>query len=128
MTQQFLAGCLFFWDLNSETTTVNNINHLNVMKIFQPQIMVPAHQQYPEQIHFLMWKCMAVRKPQQSKILHKVSLCQHNQDFAGSEAFAGSWGENVHHNAEKLVLNIENVKEATDQCLNSVIQQLCTLH
>lgn len=44
MTQQFLVKCLFFWHFNSETTTVSNINHLNVMKIFQPQIMVPAHQ------------------------------------------------------------------------------------
>lgn len=44
MTQQFLVGCLFFWNFNSEITTVNNINHLNVMKTFQPQITVPAHQ------------------------------------------------------------------------------------
>lgn len=44
MTQQFLAGCLFFWDFNSEITTVNNINYLNVMKLFHPHIMVPAHQ------------------------------------------------------------------------------------
>lgn len=44
MTQQFLVGCLFFWDFNSETTAVNNINYLNVMKIFQSQIIVPAYQ------------------------------------------------------------------------------------
>lgn len=44
MTQRFLLGCLFYWDFNTETTTVNNINYLNVMKIFQPQIMVPANQ------------------------------------------------------------------------------------
>lgn len=54
MTQQFLVGCLFFWDFNSETTTVNNINHLNVMKIFQSQIMVPAYQ---DNIHnkYIFW-------------------------------------------------------------------------
>lgn len=92
MTQQFLVGCLFFWDFNSETTTVNNINHLNVMKIFQSQIMVPAYQDnIHNKYYFLMWKCMAVRKPN----LHKVSLCQHIQDFAGSEGFVGCWGENV---------------------------------
>lgn len=44
MIQQLLVGCLFYWDFNSETTTVNSINHLNVMNIFQPQIKVPAHQ------------------------------------------------------------------------------------
>lgn len=42
-----------------------------------------------------MWKCMAVRKPQQLKNVHQVSLCQHIQDFAGSEGFVGCWGENV---------------------------------
>lgn len=68
MTQQFLAGCLFFWDFNSEITTVSNINHLNVMKLFQPQIMVPVHQDsnYPEQTPFLMWKCVT-EKPNNLK-------------------------------------------------------------
>lgn len=42
-----------------------------------------------------MQQLVSVRKPQQSKNLHKVSLCQHIQDFAGSEGFVGCWGENV---------------------------------
>lgn len=73
MTQPFLVRCLFFWDFNSETTTVNNINHLNVMKIFQLQIMVPAHQDrnIQNKYFFLMWKCLAVRKPNNLKTYTK---------------------------------------------------------